>query len=78
MCNSLMWYLVFYESKLGYNAVIVTKKKKHLLYESEGTVDHSKVTRCFKKFCLVWKKLDNLERSDRSKIVDSEAMLQVI
>ena len=46
--------------------------------KGEGTVDHSSVTRCFKKFYSAGKKLDYQTRSGRPKIVDSKAVLQAI
>ena len=44
----------------------------------EGAVDYSIVTRWFKKFCTGGKNLDDQAKSDRPKIVDSEAILQTI
>ena len=46
--------------------------------KGEGAVDHSKVTRWFKKFCLGCKTLDNSARSDRPKTRVSETVLQAI
>ena len=46
--------------------------------KSEGTVDHSTVTRLFKKFCSGCKNLDNQVRSDKPKTMDIEAVLKAI
>ena len=43
--------------------------------EGEGAVDHSKVTRCLKKFCSGCK---NQTGWDRSETVNFKAMLQAI
>ena len=45
----------------------------------EGTVDHSRVSRRFKKFRLDYKKLDDQKRSGREKkSMNSEGILQAI
>ena len=46
--------------------------------KSEGAVDHSTVTKQFKKFWLGCHKLDNYTRSDRSKIMDSDSILHEV
>ena len=46
--------------------------------KSEDTVEHSTVTKWFKKFCSGWKNLDNQVISDKHKTVNSEAVLQKI
>ena len=54
---------------------MLQKQPKHLLYESKGVVDHSTVTRWLNSDC---KNLDDQEKSDRLKSVDSVAILQTI
>ena len=46
--------------------------------KSEGKVDHSTVTRWFKKFHTGRKDLNNQARSDRPKSMDSMAVLEAI
>ena len=46
--------------------------------KSESTVNHSSVTSEFKKFHLNCKKLHNQARLDKSKTVDSKAVLHAI
>ena len=46
--------------------------------KGEGKVDHSAVTRWFKKFCLIYKNLDDQVLSCKPKIRDSKNMLQAI
>ena len=43
--------------------------------EREGAVDHNRVTRWFEKFFSDFKKLEDLARRSRSKVVESEAVL---
>ena len=69
----LIWEFIFYEFKLGHNAGETTKNVK-----AEDTVDHSMVTRWFKKFHSGCKNLDNQTSSDRPKIVVFVAVLQII
>ena len=40
-----------------------------------ATVDHNTVNWWFKKFCSIYKKLDNKVRSCKPKTIDSEAVL---
>ena len=67
--------LIPYEFEQGHNSaksiinVCCTK--------NEGAVDHSTVSRLFKKCCSDCKDLDNQARSGRSKSVDSEAVSKV-
>ena len=42
--------------------------------KDEVIVDHSTVTRWFKKFCSEYKNLNNQARSVRPKTIDSKAM----
>ena len=44
--------------------------------KSESTVDHSTVTRWFKKFCSGWKNLTDQPRSAKPQNVDSKTILQ--
>ena len=44
--------------------------------KSEGTVDHRTVTRGSKKFCLVFKNLNDQIMSTKPKTKDSKAVLQ--
>ena len=46
--------------------------------KGESTVNHSKVTRHFKKFCSGYKNVDNQAMSGRVKTIDSKAMLLAI
>ena len=59
-------------------AIIMGSTKIICFAKSEGTVDHSRVTRWFKKFCTGCKNFDDWTRSRRHKMVDSEAKLQAI
>ena len=71
-CN-LIQELTLYEFELDHNAVKATKNI--CCARGEDIVDHSRVTRWFKKFSLGYKNLDNQVRSGRSKTVDSKIML---
>ena len=46
--------------------------------KGEGALDHSTVTRWFKKFRSSYKNLEDQTRSSRPKTLDSEAVLQAI
>ena len=63
---------MLYKSELGHNTAEVTKNIGCV--KGEGTVDHSTVTRWFKKFCLDSKNLDDQSRSSRPKTVNSKAV----
>ena len=65
--------LRLYEFELSHNAAESTK----IIYcvKGESTIDHSIINRCFKKFCLGGKNIDDQARSNRPKTVNSEAML---
>ena len=67
---------MFYKFKLGHNAVEATRNI--CCAKGEDAINYATITRWFKKFCLRSKKLDDQVRSDRSKTVDSKAMLQAI
>ena len=76
---SLIQKLMFYKFKLGYNATEVAKNFG--CAKDEGAVNHSIVTRWFKKFCSCYKNL-NIQASSgcptRPKNVNSEAMVKAI
>ena len=55
MQHSLIWEFMLYKFKLGHNAM---KAAKNICAKDEGAVDHSTVTRWFKKFCLGCKNLN--------------------
>ena len=59
-CN-LIQELMLYEIEMGHNDAEVTKNI--CCAKGEGAVDHSQVTRWFKKFCLCCKNLGDLTRS---------------
>ena len=61
---------------MGHNTVEATKNICCTKYE--GTVDQSRITRWFKKFCLDWKNLNYQTRSGKPKNMDSKAMLEAI
>ena len=67
---------MLYESKLGHNIVEATKNI--CCAKGEGAVDHSTITRWFKKFCSSSKNQDHQAKPGRPNSMDSEAMLQVI
>ena len=73
---SLIQELILYKFEVGHNATEETKNIS--CGKIEVAVDHSTITRWFKKFCWDHKKLNNQARSGRSKTVDSEDMLQTI
>ena len=72
--HCLIWE--FYEFELGHNIAEATKNI--CCVKSEDAVNHSTVTRCFKKFCPSCKNLSNQARSGKPKSVDSNAVLQAI
>ena len=65
---------MLYEFQLAQNAVEVTKNICYM--KGKSTVNHSTVTRWFKKFHSSCKNLDDQARSGRAKNLDSEAMLK--
>ena len=73
--RSLNHELTLYKFELGHNTTETTKNK---CAKGEGTVDHSTVTRRFKKFSSGCKNLDIQTRSGRPEIMDSKAVLPVI
>ena len=58
--------LMLYEFKLGHK-----KNPKNICAKGDGIVDHSIVTRWFKKFCSGCKNHDNKSRLGKPKTVDS-------
>ena len=73
---SLIQKFMLYEFELGSNTVEASKNI--CCTKGKGSVDHSTVTRCFKKFQSVYKNLHNQVKSARPKTMDSEAMLLAI
>ena len=67
------WPMMF---ELGMNAVEATET--FIVRKVEGAIDHSSVTRWFKKFFSRCKNLDNQSKSVRPKTVDSETVGQII
>ena len=65
---------MLYKFKLCYNVVKVTKDI--CCANGEAAVDHSTISRWFKKFLSNCKNLNDQPRLDRPKIMDSEAVLQ--
>ena len=65
---------MLYKFKLGHYATEAIKNLS--CAKGKGSIYHSPVTRCFKKFCLGCKNLDNHVKLSRPKIMDSKAMLQ--
>ena len=67
---------MLYEFKLYPNAM---EGSKNICYaKGESTVNHSTVTRLFKKVLWCCKNLDNQERSGRAKSEDIEIVLLAI
>ena len=77
MQYSLIQELMLYKFEVGHN--VVEAAKNICWAKSEGTVDHSTITKWFKKFhrsgC---KNLDDQVRSGKSKIIYSESLLWII
>ena len=59
---------MLYEFELSNNAIEPTKSMRYA--KDKGAVDHSTVTRWFKKFSLGCKKLNNQAMPGRPKSVD--------
>ena len=76
MPRSLIRELMLSEFELGHNATETTKNT--CCAKGGGSVDHNKVTRCFEKFCSVYKNHDYQARSSGPRIVDSEIVLQTV
>ena len=73
---SLIQELRLYKFELGHNTTESTKNI--CCAKDEGAIDHSAVTRWFKKFYLGFKNLNNQTRPGRPKSIDSEVVLQAI
>ena len=69
---SLIWKLIFNELEVDHNAVEATKNI--CCAKDEDAVNHSAVTRWFKKFCKGCKNFDNQAKSDKPKTMNSEAV----
>ena len=67
---------MLHEFKLGRNATKATKSI--CCAKDEGVIDHSILTKWFKKFCSGYKNLNKQERSGRPKTMDFKAVLQAI
>ena len=67
---------MLYKFRWGYNVTEATKSIYWL--KGEGIVDHSTVTRSFKKFSLGCKKPNDQARSGKPKTIDSKAVLQAV
>ena len=63
---------MLYKFILGHNTGEATKKICHA--KGEGAVDHTTLTRWFKKFLSDQKNFDNQAKSGRPKTMDSEAI----
>ena len=74
--HSLIQELMLYEFEMDHNAAEVTKNI--CCAKSEGAIDHDSVSSGFKKFCSVYKTLDDQKMSGRPKVIDTEAVLQTI
>ena len=57
---------------------IVETIKNICCLKGDCAIDHCKVTRWFKKFCLEYKNLENLTSSDRLTTMDSKNILLAI
>ena len=71
MQRSLIREFMLYKFELDPNATEVTQNICYTKVES--AVDHCRVTRGFKKFCLAYKNLEDQARQGRRKTMDSEA-----
>ena len=67
---------MIYDFKPGYNVDEATKNI--CCMKSEGIVDHSTITRWFKKFFLGCKNLNDQARLGRPKMVNSKVELKAI
>ena len=70
---SLIQEFMLYIFELGHSTTKATKNICRA--KCEGAVDHSTVTRWFKKFCLGCKNLNDQARSSRPKTMDSKVTL---
>ena len=58
---SLIWELILHKFKIGHNAAEAIKNNSCV--KGKRAVNHSTVTRWFKKFCSGCKKIDHQARS---------------
>ena len=73
---SLIWELMLHKFELGHKAAEATKNI--CCVKSEGAIDHSIVTRGFKKFHSGCKNLENQAELGRPKTMDSKSVLEAI
>ena len=76
MQHCLILELILYKFELSHDTVEATKNI--CCAKDEDGVDHSRVTRWFKKFPLGFQNLDNQASSVWSKSVDFKTVLQTI
>ena len=62
-----IWELIFYKFELGYNIMVAIKNI--CCVKGEVAVDHSTVTRWFKRFFSGCKNLDNQAKSGRPRTI---------
>ena len=74
--HNLIQQIMPYDFEMSHNAAEATKNI--CCTKDERAVDHSIITRWFKKFCLGCKNLNNQAMSGGPKTVDSEAVWQTI
>ena len=67
---------MLYEFKQGHNTA--EAMKNICCAKGKGAINHSTVTRWFKKFCSNYKSFNNQVRTCRLKTINSEAVLHVI
>ena len=69
--------LGMYALRVWTRPIPYSSTQKMCCVKHEGEIDHSTLTRLFKKFCLSCWNLDDLAWLDRLKITDSEAVLSI-
>ena len=67
--SCLIRELMLYEFRLNHNVIEATKNICRA--KDDGAVDHSTVTRWFKRFCLGYKNLEDQASLGRPETVDS-------
>ena len=73
MQHNLIREIMLYDFELSHNSTEATENI-FCTKGAGGAFDHGTVIRCFNKFCSGCKNLDDQARSDRPKMVDSEAL----
>ena len=65
---------------MSWNWAVTLQKqpKTFTAMKDESTVEHSTISKWFKKFCSGYKNIDNQAYLGKPKTLDSEAMLQAI